>query len=157
MAIKAGQLKERADYQAYILEMLREENGYQVRPSTAYDPGYGVNELHAVLAHLAFGILPPGTLDAGLDFSIVLVLWLDEMVVEVGAVGVHIRVAGIPLLFSFVVFLDGGGWSAFSFLKAHNGVRHHTKLLSLKWWVCGGRGLFHIPPCHVEPAAGKLL
>ena len=34
MAIKAGQLKERADYQAYILEMLRAENGYQVRPST---------------------------------------------------------------------------------------------------------------------------
>ena len=32
MAIKAGQLKERADYQAYILEMLWEKNGYQVRP-----------------------------------------------------------------------------------------------------------------------------
>ena len=43
MAIKAGQLKERADYQAYILEMLRVENGYQVRPSTAYDPGYGLD------------------------------------------------------------------------------------------------------------------
>ena len=41
MAIKAGQLKERADYQAYILEILEKENGYQVRPSTAYDPGYG--------------------------------------------------------------------------------------------------------------------
>ena len=43
MAVKAGQLKERADYQVYILEMLREENGYQVRPSTAYDPGYGMD------------------------------------------------------------------------------------------------------------------
>lgn len=43
MAIKAGQLKERADYQTYILEMLRKENGYQVRPSTAYDPGYGMD------------------------------------------------------------------------------------------------------------------
>lgn len=43
MAIKAGQLKERADYQAYILEMLEKENGYQVRPSTAYDPGYGMD------------------------------------------------------------------------------------------------------------------
>ena len=43
MAIKAGQLKERTDYQAYILEMLREENGYQVRPSAAYDPGYGMD------------------------------------------------------------------------------------------------------------------
>ena len=30
MAIKAGQLKERADYQAYILEMLRDPN--QVKP-----------------------------------------------------------------------------------------------------------------------------
>ena len=43
MAIKAGQLKERADYQAYILEMLEKENDYQVRPSTAYDPGYGMD------------------------------------------------------------------------------------------------------------------
>ena len=43
MAIKAGQLKERADYQAYILEMLRKENGYQMRSSTAYDPGYGMD------------------------------------------------------------------------------------------------------------------
>lgn len=43
MAIKAGQLKERADYQAYILEMLEKGNGYQVRPSTAYDPGYGMD------------------------------------------------------------------------------------------------------------------
>lgn len=43
MAIIAGQLKERADYQAYILEMLEKGNGYQVRPSTAYDPGYGMD------------------------------------------------------------------------------------------------------------------
>ncbi len=43
MAIKAGQLKERADYQAYILEMLKSENGYLVRPSTAYEPGYGMD------------------------------------------------------------------------------------------------------------------
>ena len=35
MAIKSGQLKEKTDYQAYILEMLRDENGYQVRPSDA--------------------------------------------------------------------------------------------------------------------------
>lgn len=34
MATKAGQLKDRADdYQAYILEMFEEDNGYQVRPS----------------------------------------------------------------------------------------------------------------------------
>ncbi len=43
MAIKAGQLKERTDYQAYILEMLKKENGYLVRPSTAYAPGYGMD------------------------------------------------------------------------------------------------------------------
>lgn len=43
MAIKSGQLKEKDDYQAYILEMLREENGYQVRPATAFDPGYGMD------------------------------------------------------------------------------------------------------------------
>ena len=49
MAIKTGQLKERADYQAYILEMLREKNGYQVRPSTAYDPGYGTGSFSAIL------------------------------------------------------------------------------------------------------------
>ena len=43
MAIKSGQLKEREDYQTYILEMLEKENNYQVRPSTAYDPGYGMD------------------------------------------------------------------------------------------------------------------
>ena len=79
-----------------------------------------------------------GALDARLDLSVVLVLWLDEMVVEMRAVGVHIRFSGIPLLFSSMVFFDSRGRSAFSFLKAFNGVRHHTKLLSLKWWVCGG-------------------
>ena len=43
MAIKSGQLKERADYQAYILEMLEKENGYIVRPSTKYDAGYAMD------------------------------------------------------------------------------------------------------------------
>lgn len=43
MAIKSGQLKEKTDYQAYILEMLRDENGYQVRPSDAFEPGYGMD------------------------------------------------------------------------------------------------------------------
>ena len=43
MAIKSGQLREKADYQAYILEMLRDGNGYQVRSATAYDPGYGMD------------------------------------------------------------------------------------------------------------------
>ncbi|NLD60950.1 type I restriction endonuclease subunit R [Candidatus Sumerlaeota bacterium] len=43
MAVKGGQLKEKEDFQGYILEMLRKENGYQVRPSTAYDPGYGMD------------------------------------------------------------------------------------------------------------------
>lgn len=43
MAIKAGQLKERTDYQAYILETLKNENGYRVRSSAAYEPGYGMD------------------------------------------------------------------------------------------------------------------
>ena len=43
MAIKGGQLKEKTDYQAYILEMLRDENGYRVRPAASYDPGYGMD------------------------------------------------------------------------------------------------------------------
>ena len=43
MAVKSGQLKEKEDYQAYILEMLRDENGYTVRPATAFDPGYGMD------------------------------------------------------------------------------------------------------------------
>ncbi len=43
MAIQAGQLKERKDYQAYILEMLRDENDYQIRSSSAFDPGYGMD------------------------------------------------------------------------------------------------------------------
>ena len=43
MAIKGGQLKEKIDYQTYILEMLRDENSYQIRPATAFDPGYGMD------------------------------------------------------------------------------------------------------------------
>ncbi len=43
MAIKSGQLKEKSDYQAYILEMLEKENGYLVRPATFFDSGYGID------------------------------------------------------------------------------------------------------------------
>ena len=43
MAIKSGQLKEKTDYQAYILEILRDENGYRIRPATAFEPGYGMD------------------------------------------------------------------------------------------------------------------
>lgn len=43
MAIKSGQLKERKDYQAYILEMLRDNNSYQVRSADYYDAGYGMD------------------------------------------------------------------------------------------------------------------
>lgn len=43
MAIKSGQLKEKTDYQAYILEMLRDENGYQIRPATSFEAGYGMD------------------------------------------------------------------------------------------------------------------
>lgn len=43
MAIKSGQLKEKTDYQAYILEMLHDENGYQIRPANIFDSGYGMD------------------------------------------------------------------------------------------------------------------
>lgn len=43
MAIKSGQLKEKSDYQAYILGMLHDENSYLVRPAKAFDPGYGMD------------------------------------------------------------------------------------------------------------------
>ena len=43
MAIKSGLLKEKGDYQAYILEMLRDKNGYQIRSSEGFDSGYGMD------------------------------------------------------------------------------------------------------------------
>lgn len=43
MAVMGGQLKERADYQAYILEMLEKENGYIVRSSTKFEAGYAMD------------------------------------------------------------------------------------------------------------------
>ncbi len=43
MAIKSGQLKERTDYQAYILEMLRDNNGYKIRSAENFDAGYGMD------------------------------------------------------------------------------------------------------------------
>ena len=43
MAIKSGQLKERKDYQAYILEMLETNNDYKLRSADDYDAGYGMD------------------------------------------------------------------------------------------------------------------
>ena len=43
MAIKSGQLKEKEDYQKYILEALSEDNGYQMRPATSFSAGYGMD------------------------------------------------------------------------------------------------------------------
>lgn len=43
MAIKGGQLKERKDYQAYILEMLETNNDYKIRSADDYDAGYGMD------------------------------------------------------------------------------------------------------------------
>lgn len=44
MAIKSGQLREKEDYQAYILEMLETENGYSIREDkTAFNAGYGMD------------------------------------------------------------------------------------------------------------------
>lgn len=43
MAIKSGQLREKEDYQQYILEMLNKGNGYKIRPATAFEAGYGMD------------------------------------------------------------------------------------------------------------------
>ena len=43
MAIKSGQLREKEDYQKYILEMLEKENEYKIRPATSFDAGYGMD------------------------------------------------------------------------------------------------------------------
>lgn len=43
MAIKSGQLREKEDYQQYILEMLNKANGYMIRPATAFEAGYGMD------------------------------------------------------------------------------------------------------------------
>lgn len=43
MAIKSGQLKEKTDYQAYILEMLEKENSYLIRNATSFDAGFGMD------------------------------------------------------------------------------------------------------------------
>lgn len=43
MAIKSGLLKEKEDYQAYILEALEKENSYTVRSSENFDAGYALD------------------------------------------------------------------------------------------------------------------
>lgn len=43
MAIKSGQLREKEDYQKYILEMLHDENDYEIRPASAFSAGYGMD------------------------------------------------------------------------------------------------------------------
>ncbi|MGL6177918.1 MAG: type I restriction endonuclease subunit R [Tannerellaceae bacterium] len=43
MAIKSGQLREKEDYQAYILEMLETENNYKIRKATSFYAGYGMD------------------------------------------------------------------------------------------------------------------
>ncbi len=43
MPIKADQLKEKEDYQKLILERLHENNGFCIRPNTAYKPGLAMD------------------------------------------------------------------------------------------------------------------
>lgn len=43
MPIKADQLKEKEDYQKLILERLRDDNGFSIRPNTAYKPGLAMD------------------------------------------------------------------------------------------------------------------
>lgn len=43
MPIKADQLKEKEDYQKLILERLHDDNGFCIRPNTAYKPGLAMD------------------------------------------------------------------------------------------------------------------
>lgn len=43
MPIRADQLKEKEDYQKLILERLRDDNGFQIRPNTEYKPGLAMD------------------------------------------------------------------------------------------------------------------
>ena len=43
MPIRADQLREKEDYQKLIMERLEKDNGYRVRPNTAYHPGLAMD------------------------------------------------------------------------------------------------------------------
>ena len=43
MPIRADQLKEREDYQQLILERLRDDNGYRIRPAEKFSPGLAMD------------------------------------------------------------------------------------------------------------------
>ena len=43
MPIRADQLKEREDYQQLILERLRDDNGYRIRPTEKFSPGLAMD------------------------------------------------------------------------------------------------------------------
>lgn len=40
MPIKADQLREKEDYQKLIIERLQDDNGFRIRPNTAYSPDW---------------------------------------------------------------------------------------------------------------------
>ena len=89
----------------------------------------GVNELHAVLAHLAPGILPLCCLYPGLDFPIIAPGRLHQMVVEMGPLPVDVRIAGILLLLSLMVALQSRSRPAFPLFKPHDCIWHRHLLL----------------------------
>lgn len=43
MPIKADQLREKEDYQKLIMERLQDDNGFRIRPNTAYRPGLAMD------------------------------------------------------------------------------------------------------------------
>ena len=43
MPIKANQLREKEDYQKLILEHLRDDAGYRIRPADKYSPGLAMD------------------------------------------------------------------------------------------------------------------
>ena len=58
MPIRADQLREKEDFQKLILERLHEDNGYIIRPATAYNPAYDGQR-----CCLHFGNTQPKTMD----------------------------------------------------------------------------------------------
>ena len=80
----------------------------------------GVNELNTVLAHLVLWIFSLGFFNAGLDLAVILQARLDQMVVELGALPVDIRIAAVMLFLPFMVLLDGTGRAALALLKSQD-------------------------------------
>ena len=90
----------------------------------------GVDEFDAVLAHLTLRVFSLRFFNAGLDLAVILKVWLDQVVVEFGALPVDIRIAAVVLFLPLMVLLNGAGRAALALFKSQNCVWHKSKLLS---------------------------